>query len=345
MDSPLQRPPDPAVVERFVLGQLPEPERIEVERLLEEDSRWREAVEREQRLAAGVRRLGRDRLRERLKRRLLESAARAIPWPRVLAAAASVIIIVGILVVNQWMRLSRESVNGIEDSVSDLTVETPQEPPLEVSKDPSLAARAKGPSPAEVDEGSIASDLKRADHPPPRPPRLAGTTETAELEEKLEASAKFASKADGAWTQAQLYRPVPTELAGAAERRSREEAQRADNLLEDEDTESARMSKSAGEVDPSVIVVDQRTFASLTPGTQARVQSEVPDRIPALVEHRRDTLHVILYPTALFDSDELGRATVEAPTEDSLLITIARQQIGLRLPSGSRLQQHGPARR
>jgi len=345
MDSPLQRPPDPAVVERYVLGQLPKPERTDVERLLEEDPRWREAVEREQRLAAGVRRLGRDHLRERLRQRLREAPAPAIPWPRLIAAAASVIIIVGILVVNQWFQLGRESVTGIDQSVSDLTVETPLESLPEMPKDESLADRAKAPSPAEESEGSVAPDFKRADQRPTHPRQLAATPATAQQEEKAEVSAEFASEGDDTWTQAQLYRPMPEELAGAGERQSRAEARRANKFLEDEDTSAGRVSKSSSEGDASVIVVDQRTFASLAPGTQARVQGQAPDQIPALVEHRRDTLRVILYPPALFDSEELDRATVEVPSEDSLLITIARQQIGLRLPSGTRLQPYEPARR
>ena len=68
-ESDRHRPVDTELIERYVLDRVSEEERIQVESLILEDAQWAEALRREQLLAAGARRLGRERLRARLRER------------------------------------------------------------------------------------------------------------------------------------------------------------------------------------------------------------------------------------------------------------------------------------
>jgi hypothetical protein len=344
MDSHQQRPPDPDLVERYVLGRLTERERAEVEHLLAEEVRWREAVEREQQLVAGIRRLGRDRLKGRLRLALREAPARAIPWPRVIAAAASVLIILGIVVVNQWTRMHEDTGTGIDRTLSDIPRrQTPSSPTIPPRSE-SPAARDKEHEPPRESEGSVPSATKGTQEQSGRARQAAAKATFAEHEAAATASPALALEGTGTWTQAHLYRPLPENGASAKQLLSMEESRRARNVLGDEDISASRIGKASSNDTALVVTVNQRLFDSLAPETQAHFQGSAPGQMLALVEQQRDTLRVTLYPSAPFDPAELERATVEVADDDSLLITVARQQIGLRLPPGRKVQASPPSR-
>ena len=337
MDNNAQRSPDQDLLERYVLGQLNEQERATVDRLIAQDIRWREALGREQRLAAGVRRLGRNRLKQRLSHALQDTPGHSIPWPRVLAAAASVFIIVGVVAVSEWYRLHDHSEKGLAPTVSDIPPEAASESPAVVPKGEPLVARKKESAPAREDEKSVASEQKRDADEPRQARQLRGAAATAPEQEKASASTSSAP-GGGAWMQAQLYRSAPLMDEGAEKLHGAEESRRARNALEDQGAVADRIERSPSTSGTSVVTVEQRLFSSLAPGSQASLSSSAPDQIPARVEQRRDTLLVVLYPAVLYDENDLYEATIEVLRDDSLLITVAQQQIGLRLPAGTKLQ-------
>ena len=134
MENTYHRPPDPDLLERFVLGRLDPAKRAEVENLVRTSTEWREALHREQILAAGVRRLGRAGIRQRISERVHIPPPYALPWPRIAVAAAVVCIIVGVGIVNQWFVPSPQPDTAIVehlekegDSDNEVTVTTPQE--------------------------------------------------------------------------------------------------------------------------------------------------------------------------------------------------------------------------
>ena len=73
-------------LERFVLDRLDSAERSELENHLRTCETCQEAVRAEQQIVAGVRRLGRDELKLRLKQHIESGATKRIPWRQIARA-------------------------------------------------------------------------------------------------------------------------------------------------------------------------------------------------------------------------------------------------------------------
>ena len=94
---------DEDLLSRYALGRLNEAEREKVDRHTAGCSACTEALQREMRIAAGVRRLGREALKERLRRRVA-TEPRPAGRPRILIAAALVGVIAGLGVYYAWFK-------------------------------------------------------------------------------------------------------------------------------------------------------------------------------------------------------------------------------------------------
>ena len=143
----------------------------------------------------------------------------------------------------------------------------------------------------------------------------------------------------GIWTEAHVYRAHSHQEALAQQSRLSAEPRRAPQVLSDENRGTNREKTSEGPGRVPVLRLDQRVFATLSPELQARFPDQGTAAMPAWVDRTSDTLRVTIFPPAPFATEEIQEATVSVPAPDSLLIAIARQQIGLRLPSRS-LPQH-----
>lgn len=100
---------DGDLLSRYVLERVPPAGRVELERHLTACAECRALVEQERVLAAGIRRAGRDHLRARLAAQVRDGRRAAVPWPRVLAAAAVLLVIAGVLVVPRWLAVRTEA--------------------------------------------------------------------------------------------------------------------------------------------------------------------------------------------------------------------------------------------
>src|SRR5512143_2531847 len=87
---------DIEVLEQYALDRLSSSERSAIDLHCRGCEECRQLLEAELRLAAGVRRTARKQMQVRLAERISASRGREIPWPRVIAAAAMVLIVAGV---------------------------------------------------------------------------------------------------------------------------------------------------------------------------------------------------------------------------------------------------------
>ena len=102
---------DSQLLEEFVLHRVEATRRKELEAHLLECEKCQQAVNEEQKLVLGIKRVGRDEMRSRLKERLVQiqrppEAAR-VSWTWVYSAAAALVILVGLGLYNRWLPLEK----------------------------------------------------------------------------------------------------------------------------------------------------------------------------------------------------------------------------------------------
>jgi hypothetical protein len=139
---------DEHLVAEYVMQRIPDVEREALEAHLQECADCSAIVRREATLAAGAKLAARQALRSRLQDRLAvekraASSRERIPWPRILSAAAVVMIILAVGVYNNWFK-SRTPDNGTAQQKIAM-----QEPPSAGEKD-----RVAGNTPAVGSDGS-----------------------------------------------------------------------------------------------------------------------------------------------------------------------------------------------
>jgi hypothetical protein len=343
MEESRQKPPDLDLLERYVLGRVDPDERTQVQEQLQNSHEWRDALKREQILAAGIRRLGRATIKQRLSERLRTSAHYATPWPRIALAAAVMVVVVGVGILNRWF-------------VSSPTPDITSVEKLEEADD-----RPRRQQP--VDKLAEQEQAMTQEVPPQEPPRASGYERRENAEGQRQDAARDLEPASAAeekrmlgpavedqpakifWTEGTLIPPDPVGSAKADVSESKKESSRdrgisAETAREEEQLQTYR---SRGASDPQ-FALQQRPFSSLTPSRQQNF-SQIPGQtIPTRVEQRGDSLYLTLYTDPPFTETELQTATVLPVTDDSMVVTVGSQRIGYRLPEAVRLQQHTKAK-
>jgi len=344
---------DPERLERYVLGRLPDGERRRVEEHLRGCPECARAVRAERELAAGVRRFARQELKARLSRRLRNPAPVAVPWQPI-AAAAVLIIAVGIGWYSNWFGIpGREPVATLEKFAEQTipsgvkrTVDStggdipPRDAESREAADGKLDAlaanEAQGKGQALGSEGEAKKETEAS--PARRAESEAGRNVLEDRGAPSPAGAAEKSAAAPAggrqfWATGVVLEEAP---APAAEEDVRKDA--PDEALRDADQARlrtqgtmTRQKRAIAQVTP-VVLIDQRPLSSLPPTQQMlQMQSERP-QVQALLDQRSDTLRVMLYLERLVDSSSLRSATAEKVGDDSLVVRIEGQAIGIRLP-------------
>ncbi len=322
-DQPKERHPcrEPAILEAYALSRLPAAERSAVDEHCRGCAECRQLLEEELRLVAGVRRMGRTQMKERLTERLSQERARQIPWPRIAAVAATILIVAGVSVIGFWLQE-----RGPETTTPQLTM--PAEPQVATDH-----GRNRPEPDATPRNGQESASLKTKDMA-----RAVEGKRVASGENKPDAVIAHAESEGGYWTEG-IVSTVPPSAAGAQQMDKVDE--RFQPALE---AQGAAARKAAA---PSIalrqqVVLSQQPFPLLEGQKQLSQAQGGKKGLPTLIRQDGDRLSLTLYPDTLFPPRDLQQAVVRRAGNDTLLIQVGSQLIKYRLPDSLLKQQ--PAR-
>lgn len=351
---------DPGRLEEFVLGRLGDIERVSVEKHSASCERCAQAIRTEQTLAAGVKSLGREVLKENLRRRLARTLAPAgIPWPRILSAAAVLAILFGVGWLNHWF-LATETEPAM---ITEKLTETDAPVAGGATPSPTAVPRADRGQAEEYEASPRPSErTAKAEHPrgglddrlrpegeTPSPARnetaeiaAAGARSEVVTQQDLKIAAEPPAPAERFWLEGNsIAVPSATDaaFAGAKDDALRKRKSAAQVLAEKETNAPAATGTVAAQSIRNYRVL-QRSSAALPEPRQNMQQMNTPRAVvQTLVEQRPGETILTLYLDSLVDLRELRNARVDPVARDSVIVNIGNQRIGYRLPGQNQFQQ------
>jgi hypothetical protein len=329
---------DPDRVEQYVLGRLTPPEQQAFDTHLQLCAECRRTVDAEMLLAAGIRRTGRIALKKRLAASVEERPT--VPWPRIVAVAAVVIIIAGLGIIRLWINREqtipplptenppsvteqRTGTEEAQDRLSGSVQSSPEGPKGTKAEGTSISSREEAKKSKEQLAASKDEALSVADS-------RKGLAKNEVQAATSAAGAAAVGSAAGLWTEGMVFEAEPSPKA--AERPIAAEAKRGDFEIARE----KRVLKAATQAQG--ILLNQKPSRSLTQ-LQRSQQTAGRQTILTYAEQVGEQLRLTLYPDTLFAPEDLEQAAVKRLDDDSLLIRVGRQSIGYRLPRGFFQQQ------
>jgi hypothetical protein len=339
---------DAELLERYALNQLPTSERAVLDAHFRDCAECRRALEEELRLAAGVRQMARMQLKNRLARHLTQTPSSAVPWPRVFAIAAVLLVVAGVSVVGIWVQHREQP--SVMPSGSGAS-----EPSLAAEKERGRQEAPSLPPSAEVDRVQKPTHLKRDEVLDRGGKDLAANEESGSnvlrekkpeaFTEKKEAASEIqaapsAAVAAGVTGSAGFWTEgiVSEEPVAAAETQRHDEMKKPRANKLEMPANAARTATGKSLAQEQQVILSQQPSRLLQAQQQERLQQSRRKGIPTLARQEGDQLRLTLYPDTLFSTDDLQHATVLRRGDDSLLIQVGTQLIRYRFPS-SLLQQ------
>lgn len=337
---------DPELLERYALGGVTSPERMAIDEHCRDCAECRRLLEEELSLAAGVRRTARIQMKRRLAERLSSARRREIPWSRIAAVAATIIVVAGVSVIGVWIRrsdsvpapppeaaappyaaehdMNRTGTPAIPPAAKEQ--HRPDRPPSPPGKG-SVLAQKDIPG-AEKSEGVASETKSRAAEAVRESERAADAAVPREASVRSEFG-------EGYWTEGIVSEePAAT---GAAHR---------DNMNSIRRPAPEIQSRAAQKAAAQPVALNQQVALSQQPsrllqGQELQLRAK-KKAVPTLVRQVDGHLSLTLYPDSLFPPQDLQQAIVRRSGDDSLLIQVGSQLIRYRLPSS--LLQQLPAR-
>jgi hypothetical protein len=320
---------DEELLLRYVLGRVAPAARTPLDAHILTCDRCRQTLERERLLAAGVRRLGRDRLKDSLAETIRVRPALIYPWPRILAAAAVIVVAGGIALYARWTALERERPEPTTakiDSSRGTGSMTTEAPALELPEHRPARSSRKQDQPAEPEKEGKKEMMARQDHVEGKGEEGRGGTgdATAAVPAVTGNDQEQPAGVDEWWTGEHVLLGGP-----------------GDSLMSDVNP-SVGMEKSAPVEQRSHdaktaqdILLDQLPLSDLPAVVRKSQTTGGAGAVPIHVGRRGGSLHLTLYVSPMFSASELQRATVRRISDDSLLISVGDAVISVRAPGGT----------
>ncbi len=345
---------DENLVARFVLGQL-DPQELEgLEKHLRDCERCQSAVRKEQQIAAGVRRAGRDTLKRRLAQRVEQSRGSSLNWYRAVGVAAVVILLVTVGIYNHWFVAERPQGTAVkeraEDERSKVDLAHTQTPQPQIALPDRAVAEAAKPNvqgqlaPAragsEALDKSAGAGPRKVNEPESKKAKGLETAQANRLDAESPKRDRYVPQAAGApaeeiWVEGSYVVNQNGRLAaGQALAKSEEDAKDAllKNKMEGKMMQ-ARPARSQvlAEEQQNVTFTQRRT--SDLPAVQ-RSNRQAFSSVQTLLQKISNGVRMTLYLDSLVDSKELGQARIQRISEDSIILNVGNQRIGYKLPAG-----------
>jgi cell division septation protein DedD len=363
---------DPEMVERYVLGQCTPEEKKRLDDEIAGCEPCKAQLEREMQIAAGIRQHGRSVLKSRLQRRIRNDKFYWTNRYQIIGLAAAVVIIaLAVGAYQMWFtsiepqkkfgsteivlqypaqeedrRAEESQPEKSEDSTSADT-----QSDTEISETPDEMADAEAtPAAGAATEQQTASKSIAANKITPSAQRRTETVKPDEAKDitaaeevpavALPQSTPILAVGKSIWLLGSIEVISDSPAGAAAKSESRLLKERSGQRAESSSAGRSKTVTVQRRGGTEEVVLQQRSFGELPRSRQTQLGKT--NRIETYIEQKKDGLIVTIFSDAL-TSDEIDRAAVESPSEDSLIIVTSTQKIIYRLPSEALFRQ--PARR
>ena len=366
---------DPEMVERYALGNLSPEEKKRLDDEIADCEPCKALLLREMQIVAGIKLHGRAALKSHLQRKIRTDAFSLSKKYQIIALAAAVVIVALAVGAYQMWFTSIEPQKRFGST--EIVLQQPkqeedrrsEEVQPEQSEEP---APADAQSVEEVTELSGASEeFADADATPASGAASEQQTASKSIAAKKSAPAiqrrtksgqpdagKDIAAAEALPSSAEpqstpilrvgksiwllgSIEVIPDRQSGRVEKvESRLSKDRSAQRMESSSTRRSKTVTVQRRDGVEEVVLQQRSFGELPRSRQTQMGKT--NRIETYIEQKKDGLIVTIFSNAV-TSDEIDRAAVESPSEDSLIIVTSTQKIFYRLPSEALFRQ--PARR
>ena len=324
---------DPGRLEEFVLGRLGAAECADAETHAASCNRCTQAIRHERMLAAGTKSFGRTLLRDTLRRRIAqEEAAARVPWPKILSAAAVIVLLVGVGWLNNWF-LAPEKEPGM---LAGKAIETTTPPAVSPADAPSRAdKKSELPAALPGEKMRAADDARPSRRNEPVDLAAAETRNSVAISQDLKIAAAAPAPSGGVWVEGNAI--AEGSAAGAYRGGSKDGAlmkRKSDALAAPEKEIAAPAGAAKGMTQSAQAFRVQQQPAATLPVLRQKQQEKnaPPGTIQTLVEQKPGETVLTLYLDSLRNPLELRDARVEQVARDSIIVNIGNRRIGYRLP-------------
>ena len=345
---------DGELLEQFILHRVEGARRKELEAHLLTCEECQHAVRDEQQLVLGIKRVGRDEMKARLKQRVhaksSETTPRSAPWVRIASVAATLVVVFGLGIYNQWIPF------GPKES---------QEQEIVAEKDLQQQPGALEGAGEEAKQESPVVDHDKPDEAQPRQQGQRAKTESferrepqsprdvaaqPEAERRLDLAAPTTPSAAGA--AAKQYDAQANELADKAilEKKDSPEqiwvdgivitgGQSTDDLKRSVSSEQRlrsvqRQQQSMQKSKAAEVTVTEAPVQQLSPAQQLYQKKLGQHTVQTLIEQDNGDLRFTLYRQTPGTASKTQRAMLEQIGSDSIVIFIGSEQIGYKIQGG-----------
>lgn len=335
---------DEHLLAQYVLGQLDARQAAERESHLRDCTQCRDSVAAERQLAAGIRRAGRDALKQRLAQRTKHKGS-GTNWYRVAGIAAAIIVLLTVGIYNKWFfsdetRLADSRLKS--DSIAPKAESTPRQPaPEQQSPEKKQLADVSKPSGfADRDQAESKGGGARGGGEKRGAVSVSVLDRSEDILFKKDRMMAAAAESEGIWVQGTVVsEETNVRATGKAMEKSSDDVR--ENAPKGKKEPAALMSLAARSSSqategPAVVVV-QRPISDL-PRSQMLGKQNF-SQVQTWLRSNAGGLSMVLYSDSLLGRNDLGQARLQTIREDSIILQIGNQRIGYRLPPGWTEQQ------
>ncbi len=338
-------------MDRYLRHALSEQEMSEFEAHLNECRDCMSIIKREQLMTAGIRKYGRQELKERLRLRVGESGSGRMPWASAVSAAAVLLIVVGFGVYNRWLLVKEtpgldEAAQPSQRSPEMGKVEGPPIQDRSGAKD-ARGIQMESAKQRSESRGEMKTDLTQREVPrsiisqqvtSPSQGAQAGAgaaskpgekTEHLDVSEELE-DEKVSSEF---WVEGVVLTDSHRDFLG----RTPDVRPKTESLM----LKRSKLETQASQppISKESIDLEQRPATELPSDRQALQKLTGARSIQTLVQQKADGMRMILYLDTSFSTADISNANIQRISPDSVVIELPHQRIGYQLPDVGKLDR------
>ncbi|HEX9829614.1 MAG TPA: zf-HC2 domain-containing protein [Bacteroidota bacterium] len=349
---------DVELLEQFILHRVEGARRKELEAHLLTCEECQHAVRDEQQLVLGIKRVGRDEMKARLKQRVhaksSETTPRSAPWVRIASVAATLVVVFGLGIYNRWIPLGpKESQEQATVTEKDTQQQTGAlEGAGEEAKQKSPVADHDKPDEAQPRQQDQRAKTESFERREPQSPRDVAAQ--PEAERRLDLAAPTTPSAAGA--AAKQYDAQANELADKAilEKKDSPEhiwvdgiviigGQSTDDLKQAVPSEhreqrlrsAQRQQQTVQKANTAIVTVTELPLQDLPQAQHMKQQRLDQNTVQTMIEQQPDgNLNFVLYRQMPQQKLKTQNAMLEQIGADSLVIIIDGEQIGYKILGG-----------